>query len=73
MTVSPAAVADLLVSPFQRLNALIGDVRPGAAAINLSIGEPRHPFPAFVPEVLAEAVAGFGSDPPMRGTGRFRA
>lgn len=74
MTVSPAAVADLLVSPFPRLAALLGDAAPGRApAVQLQIGEPRHPFPAFVGPVLAESIAGFASYPPMKGTDAFRA
>lgn len=74
MTVSPAAVADLLVSPFPRLAALLGGAAPGRApAIELHIGEPRHPFPPLVGPVLAESLAGFGAYPPMKGTDAFRA
>lgn len=74
MTVSPAVLSDLLASPFQRLAALLGDTAPGRApAINLHIGEPRHPFPAFVGATLAESLSGFGAYPPMKGTDAFRA
>jgi aspartate/methionine/tyrosine aminotransferase len=74
MTVSPAAVSDLLVSPFPRLAALIGDTPPGVTpAVNLHIGEPRHAFPAVVGPALAGALAGFGAYPPMKGTDAFRA
>ncbi|WP_312861471.1 aminotransferase class I/II-fold pyridoxal phosphate-dependent enzyme [Segnochrobactrum spirostomi] len=62
-----------LVSPFQRLTRLIEGVAPGASPIDLGVGEPRHPMPAFVAPVMTEAMAGFGRYPPIRGTDQFRA
>ena len=43
--------------PFERLRALAASVTPNPAkrAINLSIGEPRHPTPAFIVEALGRA------------------
>ncbi|TLX63929.1 succinyldiaminopimelate transaminase [Stutzerimonas nosocomialis] len=40
--------------PFEKLRALLAGVQPdaGKAAISLSIGEPKHPSPAFVGEAL---------------------
>lgn len=40
--------------PFEKLRALIADVQPNPALrpISLSIGEPKHPSPAFVLETL---------------------
>ena len=35
-------------SPFVRLHELLADIKPGKPAINLSVGEPQHPIPAFV-------------------------
>lgn len=58
--------------PFARLRALLDAHEPGAAPISMSIGEPTHPFPAFVPEVLAGAAAGFGRYPPNEGTPELR-
>jgi len=34
----------------------------------MSIGEPQHPFPPFVAEVLAQSLAGFGKYPPNEGS-----
>ena len=35
-------------SPFVRLTELIAGIEPGKPPINLSVGEPQHPVPAFV-------------------------
>ena len=59
-------------SPFVRLSALLADITPGKAAINLALGEPQHPVPPFVGPVIAEHVAAFGRYPPGKGTERFR-
>jgi N-succinyldiaminopimelate aminotransferase len=41
--------------PFERLRALIQGIAPARErAINLSIGEPRHPTPPMVIEALCE-------------------
>ncbi len=60
-------------SPFVRLTELLGDAKPGKPLINLSVGEPRHPIPAFVEPVLREHNKLFGKYPMSRGTDRFRA
>lgn len=60
------------ISPFVRLGALLAGLAPGKAAINLALGEPQHPIPAFVGPTLAAHVAGFGRYPPGKGTERFR-
>jgi len=63
-------------SPFARLRELLADVEPhlksGEQPINLSLGEPRHPFPDFVMRELTAASAGFGKYPPALGTPEFR-
>lgn len=59
-------------SPFVRLTELLGDAKPGKPLINLSVGEPRHPIPAFVAPVLREHNKLFGKYPMSRGTDRFR-
>jgi N-succinyldiaminopimelate aminotransferase len=58
--------------PFTRLAALLKDP-PGAEPIVMSIGEPQHPPPPLVAEVLAREAAGWGRYPPMAGTPAFRA
>ncbi len=69
----PASAGSTFVSPFARLAALLEGVQPGASAINLSIGEPRHAQPAFVGPTLAANLAGFGKYPPIKGSDEFRA
>ncbi|HEX6795196.1 MAG TPA: succinyldiaminopimelate transaminase [Casimicrobiaceae bacterium] len=43
--------------PFERLRAMMAEVTPNPArrAINLSIGEPKHPTPPFIIEALGRA------------------
>ena len=59
-------------SPFSRLRSLLADIQPGNTPIDMTIGEPRHPFPALVQETLAGNLAGFGKYPPIRGTRDLR-
>lgn len=60
--------------PFERLAALkAGLAGPSdKPPIAWSIGEPRHPAPAFVTEVLQASLAGLGQYPPTRGTAALR-
>jgi N-succinyldiaminopimelate aminotransferase len=59
-------------SPFVRLGELLADVKPGKSPINLAVGEPQHPIPAFVGPVIAAHLAEFGRYPAGKGTERFR-
>ena len=59
-------------SPFVRLTELIAGLAPGKPPINLSVGEPQHPVPAFVAPVLAANIADFGRYPPNKGIDAFR-
>ena len=59
-------------SPFVRLAELLADVKPGKNPINLAVGEPQHPIPAFVGPVIAAHLAEFGRYPAGKGTERFR-
>ncbi len=65
--------AALPESPFPRLNALIEGLSPGKPPIVMSLGEPQHPFPAFVSETIAAHAREFGKYPPIVGTPDFRA
>jgi len=60
--------------PFERLRALFADVTPDPAKrpISLSIGEPRHPTPAFVLDALAAGGAGLSNYPMTAGTPALR-
>jgi len=60
-------------SPFQRLRDLLGSEPPGAPAIDMTIGEPRHGFPEFAAAIIAEHSALFGKYPPISGIAGLRA
>lgn len=57
---------------FPRLRRLLAGVTPGGPELAMSIGEPRHPLPAFVPEIIAAHAAAFGRYPPNEGTLELR-
>ncbi|MCU0839280.1 MAG: aminotransferase class I/II-fold pyridoxal phosphate-dependent enzyme [Rhodospirillales bacterium] len=59
--------------PFDRLRALLDGTPPGAPPIALSVGEPRHPPPPWLGDVLAAQPADWGRYPPIEGTPDFRA
>ncbi len=61
--------------PFERLRALHAGVAPNPArtAINVSIGEPRHPTPQFLIDALAQgAIAGLSNYPTTAGPNALR-
>ncbi|HUN52876.1 MAG TPA: aminotransferase class I/II-fold pyridoxal phosphate-dependent enzyme [Candidatus Sulfotelmatobacter sp.] len=60
--------------PFQRLRDLIAEVTPppGLAPIAMSLGEPQHPYPDLVGEVLHANRHLYGKYPPLAGTEEFR-
>ncbi len=57
-------------SPFQRLRDLVDGVAPGGAGapVSLALGEPQHPFPDFVAEILHDNHRLYGKYPPIEGT-----
>lgn len=61
--------------PFPRLTRLLREVPPpaGEPPIDLSIGEPRHPVPALLGEVVAAHGHLWTKYPPIEGTAEFRA
>ena len=60
--------------PFERLAHLFEGVvpAPSLARIALSIGEPQHPPPAFVYDILQSEQAGYGRYPTTRGSDALR-
>ncbi len=62
----------LAESPFVRLRAMLDGVEPGAAPIDMTIGEPKHAFPDFVMDVINREALGFGRYPPIAGTNDLR-
>jgi len=67
-------LARLQPYPFERLRALLADARmpPDLPHIALSIGEPQHPPPAFVLEVLAANLHRLDRYPLTRGQSELR-
>lgn len=61
-----------IVSPFQRLNALLEDIEPAQPVIDLAVGGPRHPMPDFLMRKITEAQAGFGLYPAIKGSDDLR-
>jgi N-succinyldiaminopimelate aminotransferase len=59
--------------PFERLRGLFADLRPAdKPPIALSIGEPRHPSPEFVLQVLQDNLARVASYPATAGMAALR-
>ena len=54
--------------PFARLRALLGNDRPGGTAVDMSVGEPRHPFPVQILDAIRDGSRGFGRYPPGHGS-----
>lgn len=63
----PERFSNLPEYAFPRLRRLLGDVSPGGPVVPMSIGEPQHPFPDWIAEVIAEHVEEFGKYPPNDG------
>lgn len=53
---------------FPRLAALLKGIEPGVPPLDLALGEPKHPFPPILSEILAREMAGYGRYPPPVGT-----
>ncbi|MEZ5756480.1 MAG: aminotransferase class I/II-fold pyridoxal phosphate-dependent enzyme [Paracoccaceae bacterium] len=64
----PERFSSLPEYAFPRLRKLLDPHKPGAAPIAMTIGEPRHPMPGFVAQVMAESIAEFALYPPNDGT-----
>lgn len=63
----PERFSNLPAYAFPRLRALLETCAPGGDVVNMTIGEPKHPFPAWLPQVLADNVDGFAVYPPNDG------
>lgn len=60
-------ILSAIQSPFQRLRNLLGDDEPGAPAIDMTIGEPRHGMPRFAADMISSHWRSFGKYPPING------
>ncbi|APZ52060.1 aminotransferase class I/II-fold pyridoxal phosphate-dependent enzyme [Salipiger abyssi] len=68
----PERFSNLPPYAFPRLRALLDSHAPGGPVTHMSIGEPKHAFPAWVGEVLAANVSEFAKYPPNDGTPELR-
>lgn len=68
----PERFSNLPEYAFPRLRALLADLPAGGREIAMSIGEPKHAFPDFVPAVLAEYAHEFAKYPPNEGAPELR-
>jgi len=60
--------------PFERLRALFAGITPATPEppVSLSIGEPRHPTPAFIREALCAGTSGLSNYPTTAGLPALR-
>ncbi len=66
--VFPERFSNLPEYAFPRLRKLLDAYPAGGSVIHMSIGEPRHAFPAWVGDEIAAALEGMGRYPPNDGT-----
>ena len=69
----PERFSNLPEYAFPRLRALLDHHAPGGEVTHMTIGEPRHPFPEWVGQVLSDNVAGLAKYPPNDGTPELQA
>lgn len=70
--VYPERFSNLPAHAWPRLRALLDVHDGGGPTIHMTIGEPKHAFPAWVTDVIAENSAGFNSYPPNEGSPELR-
>ena len=68
----PERFSNLPEYAFPRLRALLDRYQPGGDVVHMTIGEPRHDFPAWVTGVIIENAAGFQGYPPNEGLPALR-
>ncbi|WP_425071734.1 aminotransferase class I/II-fold pyridoxal phosphate-dependent enzyme [Sagittula sp. S175] len=69
----PERFSNLPAYAFPRLRALLDVHAPGGAVRHMSIGEPKHAFPGWITDTIANHAHEFGKYPPNEGTPELRA
>ncbi|SHI42714.1 Aspartate/methionine/tyrosine aminotransferase [Shimia gijangensis] len=64
----PERFSNLPAYAFPRLRALLDHHQPGGDVVHMTIGEPKHAFPAWVSDVIAEYSQEFNRYPSNEGT-----
>ncbi|WP_319825481.1 aminotransferase class I/II-fold pyridoxal phosphate-dependent enzyme [Thalassovita sp.] len=68
----PERFANLPAYAFPRLRALLDVHEAGGPVMHMTIGEPKHAFPDWVGQILADSIGSFGQYPPNDGTDGLR-
>ena len=68
----PERFSNLPVHAWPRLRSLLDVHEPGGDVVHMTIGEPRHAFPPWVAQVIADNAEGFGNYPANDGTPELR-
>ncbi len=63
----PERFSNLPAYAFPRLRALLDAHAPGGEVVHMTIGEPKHAFPEWIVDVIAENASGFGQYPVNEG------
>jgi N-succinyldiaminopimelate aminotransferase len=64
--------SNLPAHAWPRLRALLDAHEGGGVPIHMTIGEPKHPFPAWVTDEITKHAAGFNKYPPNEGSPELR-
>ena len=68
----PERFSNLPEYAFPRLRALLDSHKPGGDTLHMTIGEPKHPFPAWITDVISNHAHEFGNYPVNEGTPELR-
>jgi len=68
----PERFSNLPAYAFPRLRALLDPHEPGGPVLHMSIGEPKHPFPPWITQIITDTAEEFGRYPPNEGTPELR-
>ncbi|MQQ08124.1 aminotransferase class I/II-fold pyridoxal phosphate-dependent enzyme [Epibacterium sp. SM1979] len=70
--INPERFSNLPTYAFPRLRELLDHHAPGGDVVHMTIGAPKHDFPAWVTDVIVENAAGFQGYPPNEGSDALR-
>ena len=68
----PERFSNLPAYAFPRLRALLDVHEPGGDVLHMTIGEPKHAFPPWISQILADNIGGFNNYPPNEGSDALR-
>ncbi|MEM1237886.1 MAG: aminotransferase class I/II-fold pyridoxal phosphate-dependent enzyme [Pseudomonadota bacterium] len=69
---TPERFQTLPDATWPRLRALLDTHQPGGTPVNMTIGEPKHPFPDWLPEMLHSHAAEYSKYPDNNGLPELR-